>query len=187
MATLNKGLAPALALIFATTPIGTATSAPAAALQIGWNDLRPAAADAAGQVTGTRADPANGEKLSWDLKGKTVEIAGYALPSDREGDLVYQFLLIPWTGLCSHMPPPPPNQAVLINLKTPYKLSETYETVSVTGTLVPELEKTQLFILDGVSVIKSGYRIAGAQIAPADKVTGAEPQPKSNPWSFMRK
>jgi uncharacterized protein len=179
----------AIAAALAILPTGGAMTAPAAPLQIGWNDLRPTGDTAAAsrQTGGTKSNPADGEKLSWDLKGKKVQIAGYALPSDREGDLVYQFLLTPWTGLCSHMPPPPPNQAVLVNLKTPYKLSEAYETVSVMGTLVPELEKTQLFILDGVSVIESGYRIAGAQIAPADKVTGAEPQPISNPWSFMRK
>jgi len=109
------------------------------------------------------------------------------LPSDREGDLVYQFLLIPWTGLCSHIPPPPANQAILINLKTPYKLSETYETVSVTGTLKPELETTQLFILDGVSVIESGYRIAGAEVAPAVKISAGAPPSPANPWSFVHK
>ena len=31
--------------------------------------------------------------------------------------------------------------------------------VTVSGTLRPELEKTQLIILDGVSVIASGYHI----------------------------
>ncbi|MDW6023690.1 DUF3299 domain-containing protein [Mesorhizobium sp. BAC0120] len=184
---MRRGL-PTIAAVLAILPTGGVITAPAAPLQIGWNDLRPAGdvANASGQTDGTKSTWADGEKLSSDLKGKTIQIAGYALPSDREGDLVYQFLLLPWAGLCSHMPPPPPNQAVLINLKTPYKLSEAYETVSVTGTLMPELEKTQLFILDGVSVIESGYRIAGAQIEPADKVIGAEPQPISNPWSFMR-
>jgi uncharacterized protein len=165
----------AAAAAFALLPSGT-TSASATTLKIGWNDLRPS------------ADPAAaGEKLSLDLQGKTVEIAGYALPSDREGDLVYQFLLIPWTGLCAHIAPPPANQAVLINLKTPYKLREAYETVSVTGVLQPELEMTQLFILDGVSVIESGYRIAGAQVAPAEAISGGAPQPKANPWGFTRK
>lgn len=168
------------------TSISTALLAllPAAALAasagttaIGWNDLRPAEASA----------DAGGETLSWNLEGKTVELAGYVLPSDREGDMVYQFLLIPVTGLCAHIAPPPPNQAVLITLKTPFKLAESYETVSVTGVLRPELEKTQLFILDGVTVIESGYRISGAQVAPADGVKGAAAQPGSNPWSFLDK
>jgi hypothetical protein len=158
-----------------------ASAGPTSAVEIGWNDLRSsdsAAAQAARDASGT---------LSWNLDGKTIQLAGYVLPSDREGDLVYQFLLIPWTGLCSHMPPPPPNQAVLITLKTPYKLSETYETVLVTGVLKPDLEKTQLFVLDGMSVVESGYTMSGVEITPADKVIGAEPQPRTNPWSFVRK
>ena len=163
------------------------SSVPAAAgapvIELGWNDLRSA--------DGALVQPADpNATLSWNLDGRTVELAGYALPSDREGDMVYQFLLIPWSGLCSHAPPPPPNQAVLITLKTPYKMSEAYQTVSVTGVLKPALEKTQLFILDGVSVIESGYTIGGAAVAPADEVVGAEPPPlpsKSNPWSFLGK
>jgi hypothetical protein len=167
-------------VMLAASPLG-AIAGTTAALDIGWNDLRTSdspAAQAAPDASGT---------LSWNLDGKTVALAGYVLPSDREGDLVYQFLLIPWTGLCSHMPAPPPNQAVLITLKNPYRLSEAYETVSVTGVLKPDLERTQLFMLDGMSVIESGYTMSGVEIAPADKVIGAEPQPKTNPWSFVRK
>ncbi len=153
-------------------------------LALDWADLRNG-----GETSSAAAgnEPADATTLSWGLRGKPVRIAGYVLPSDREGDLVYQFLLIPWGGLCAHVPPPPANQAILITLKQPYKLREIYEIVAVTGTLEPELEKTQLFILDGISVIESGYRIAGAQIEPAEHVTGAARQPKSNPWGFVAK
>ena len=95
-----------------------------------------------------------GETLSHNLEGKQIELTGYLLPVDREGDLVYEFLLLPVSGLCSHMPPPPPNQAVHVFPAKPYRLTEIYEPVSVSGTLRPELEKTQLIILDGVSVIE---------------------------------
>lgn len=171
-----------VAATLAVLSAGSAMTAPAVPLKLGWNDLRPT-----GHAGSGAADKAAGEKLSMNLEGKAVEISGYALPSDREGDLVYQFLLIPWTGLCSHIPPPPPNQAILINLKTPYKLSETYETVSVTGTLKPELETTQLFILDGVSIIETGYRIAGAEVAPAETISAGAPPSPANPWGFARK
>jgi hypothetical protein len=176
---LKRGLR-TLAIVAAMLATKCVLAAPAGTLAIGWNDLR----SADGSAT-KPADPS--QTLSWNLRGKTVEIAGYVLPSDREGDLVYQFLLIPWTGLCSHVAPPPPNQAVLITLKNPFKLTETYQAVSVTGVLEPELEKTQLFMLDGVSVIESGYRIAGARVAPADKVIGATEKQGKNPWGFLKK
>ena len=102
-----------------------------------------------------RGSRRSGETLSWNLRGKTVEIAGYVLPSDREGDLVYQFLLIPWTGLCSPCRAAAAQPGRADHAEEPVTSSaETYETVSVTGVLEPELEKTQLFMLDGVSVIE---------------------------------
>jgi uncharacterized protein len=158
-------------------------------LQIGWSDLRPAAQADAGQALPASAAtaPNRGETLSRALGGLTVEMSGYALPTDREGDLVYQFLLVPWTGACSHMPAPPPNQMVLVTPDRPYKLSEVYEPVSVSGTLKPGLEKTQLFILDGVTVLQSGYQIGGATVAHVQEVPETAPPPTRTPWRFLQK
>ena len=125
--------------------------------------------------------------LSPGLEGKQIELTGYLLPVDREGDPVYEFLLLPMSGLCSHMPPPPPNQAVHVFPAKPYKSTQIYEAVTVSGTLRPELEKTQLIILDGVSVIASGYRMAKAEIAKAESVPDAQPSRKATPWSFLNK
>jgi len=173
------------ASLAALTQLGTA-AAVTGPLAIGWSDLRPVLQpDAAPPAPSAPAKA--GETPAADLQGKTVQLSGYLLPSDREGNLVYQFVLIPWTGLCSHMPLPPANQAVLVTLKDPYTMSEIYEPVAVTGTLVTDPEKTQLFILDGVSVIESDYRLRGPQVTKADGVTGAPPPPPANPWSFIRK
>ena len=67
-----------------------------------------------------RASP-KGETLSHDLEGRQVALTGYLLPVDREDDLVYEFLLLPVVGLCSHLPPPPPNQAVHVSPAKPYR------------------------------------------------------------------
>ena len=152
----------------------TVASASVESLRIRWSELRPAD-QAAGMVvmpsTAATTLP-KGETLSTSLEGKQIELTGYLLPVDREGDLVYEFLLLPVSGLCSHMPPPPPNQAVHVFPAKPFKLTEIYEPVTVSGTLKPELEKTQLIILDGVSVIESGYHIAKAEVAKADSRPG---------------
>jgi hypothetical protein len=109
------------------------------------------------------------------------------LPVDRDGDLVYQFLLVPWTGACSHMPTPPPNQIVLVTPSHPYKMSEAYQPVAVTGALKPAMEKSQLFILDGVSVIQSGYTVRKADVVSVDSVPDTITLPVNSPWSFLTK
>ncbi|BAB48119.1 DUF3299 domain-containing protein [Mesorhizobium japonicum] len=135
-----------------------AAGASAETMHIFWKDLRPA-----------------------------TQLAGYALPVDRDGDLVYQFLLVPWTGACSHMPTPPPNQIVLVTPAHPYKMSQAYQSVAVTGALKPDIEKSQLFILDGVSVIQSGYSVRKADVIGVDTVPDTVTLPVNSPWSFLNK
>lgn len=178
-------LALAAALLASTTFYASAQTA-----HIFWKDLRPAtqavAEDANLPMIAAKL-PDHGETLSLNLQDKTVQLAGYALPVDRDGDLVYQFLLVPWTGACSHMPTPPPNQIVLVTPAHPYKMSEAYEAVAVTGALQPGMEKSQLFILDGVSVIQSGYTVRKAEVAAVDSVPDAVTLPVNSPWTFLNK
>ena len=169
--------------------VSTAADAAAETAHVFWKDLRPAtqAVEDAGLPMIAAKLPDHGETLSIDLEDKTVQLAGYALPVDRDGDLVYQFLLVPWTGACSHMPTPPPNQIVLVTPAHPYTMSEAYQPVSVTGTLQPGMEKSQLFILDGVSVIQSGYTVRKAEVASVDTVPDTVTLPVNSPWSFLNK
>jgi uncharacterized protein len=163
-----------------------AANASVDALKIRWSELRPG--DGRATATAGAAETGQGgEMLSWDLQGKTIELTGYLLPVDREGDLVYEFMLLPWGGLCSHVPPPPPNQTVHVISERPYRLTEIYEPVSISGVLKPGLETTQLFVLDGVTVIESGYSVGLAQVARAENVDDATTPRKATPWNFLKK
>lgn len=175
------------AAVFASVVAGNAC---AGTMHIFWKDLRPAsqaAAESVGLPMIAAKMPDHGETLSLNLQDKTVQLAGYALPVDRDGDLVYQFLLVPWTGACSHMPTPPPNQIVLVTPAHPYRMSEAYQPVSVTGALQPVMEKSQLFILDGVSVIQSGYTVRKAEVVDVDTVPDTITLPVNSPWTFLNK
>ncbi|ESY80808.1 hypothetical protein X740_10705 [Mesorhizobium sp. LNHC221B00] len=186
MSNLLKSIVALAAALFASA----VTSASAETSHIFWKDLRPATqavAEDAGLPMIAAKLPDHGETLSLDLRGKTIELAGYALPVDRDGDLVYQFLLVPWTGACSHMPTPPPNQIVLVTPAHPYKMSQAYQPVAVTGALRPDMEKSQLFILDGVSVIQSGYTVRKAEVVGIDTVPDTITLPVNSPWSFLNK
>ena len=181
----------AIALLVAIlAPTASGANALAQTAHIFWKDLRPATqavAEDAGLPMIAAKLPDHGETLSLNLQDKTVQLAGYALPVDRDGDLVYQFLLVPWTGACSHMPTPPPNQIVLVTPARPYKMSKAYESVAVTGALQPGMEKSQLFILDGVSIIQSGYTVRKAEVVAVDNVPDTITLPVNSPWTFLNK
>ena len=177
-----------LTAMFALAAFQAESAADAA--HIFWKDLRPTtqtvAEDANLPMIAAKL-PDHGETLSLNLQDKTIQLAGYALPVDRDGDLVYQFLLVPWTGACSHMPTPPPNQIVLVTPAKPYRMAQAYEPVSVTGVLKPDMEKSQLFILDGVSIVQSGYTVRKAAVAHVDTVPDTVTLPVNSPWSFLNK
>ncbi|MAS04747.1 MAG: hypothetical protein CL534_08645 [Ahrensia sp.] len=138
--------------------------------------------------------PSIAAPISWeDLKvpdrsaTQQVELKGFLLPVDYEGDKVYQFMLLPWAGACSHTPPPPPDQVVLVTPDEPIRIERTYEPVSVSGTLKKDRDMSQLFILDGVAWVESGYRIRSAQVQPADLRAAPPPAGQQrNPWKFMK-
>lgn len=120
-----------------------------------------------------------------ELGGQTIQISGYLLPVDRDGDVVHEFMLVPWPGACSHMPQPPPDQMIHVLPTKAYRAAQSYEPVTVTGKLKAEEEQTQLFIMDGVRVVESGYSIGRAEVTPA-----ALPQAggsAANPWRFLKK
>lgn len=120
------------------------------------------------------------------LAGSEAELTGYLLPVDREGELVYQFALVPFAGACSHMPAPPSGAVVLVTPDKPYRLESVYEHVAVKGRLKLRSELSQLFILDGVVMLKSDYVIAGAEVRQA--AGGKAKQPSGgSPWKFLNK
>jgi len=84
------------------------------------------------------------------------------LPVDRDGELVYEFILVPWAGACSHSASAPPNQMIHVYPKNPFRSTRIYQAVTVTGSLQPGLDKAQLFILDGTRTLTYGYSMRHA-------------------------
>jgi hypothetical protein len=70
-----------------------------------------------------------------DLDQKDVRLSGFILPLQFNGTKVTQFLLVPFVGACIHVPPPPANQLVLVDVPGGYATTGLWEPVSVTGTL----------------------------------------------------
>ena len=110
-----------------------------------------------------------------------VELRGFMLPADQEGDLVYEFLLFASPGACSHVAPPPANQVVRVIPDKPFHADHMYQSVSVSGALLSEHNKAQLYVLDGVRVVESAFRISQADVAAID-IAPPAPGAAKSPW-----
>lgn len=158
-----------------------------AAQPVEWADLRPD--DQPSELTAAQRAEI-GRTATAALDGQSIEITGYMIPSDREGDRVYEFLLVPWAGACSHMPAPAPNQVLRVHARTPFSALGNYEIVTVTGRLTGSADLTQLFILDGVTTVESAYQLSATAITshglPLPDTLPA-PSHGRSPWNFLNR
>jgi len=94
------------------------------------------------------------------ISGKTVRIPGFVAPLDTNGDVVGDFLLVPYFGSCIHSPPPPINQTVMVSPGEgkSVAMSKISRPVWVVGQLEADQVTTDL--------ATAGYQIKNAQIEP---------------------
>ena len=127
---------------------------------------RPAGKPVNELLAETRKAAAKEISLVEDLNGKNVRIPGYVLPLEADGDVVKEFLLVPYVGACIHTPPPPENQIVFVKLDKGVKINRMYEPVWATGVLNAKQSTRALTFIDGTDDIAVGYQLNGTNIEP---------------------
>jgi uncharacterized protein len=80
-----------------------------------------------------------------ELDGQNVRLPGYIVPldTDAEGRLK-EFFLVPYFGACIHVPPPPPNQIVLVRLAKPIPMTDIWDAFWVEGTMKIERQQNDM-------------------------------------------
>ena len=142
-------------------------------LVLSWPDLIPPTADNADTVVQalrgvvphggiTQQAPSNQpieDQLRQDLNGSVVKLPGYSLPLEMNDVGVTEFLLVPYVGACIHVPPPPANQMVWVQMSEPIIFKSLLEAVWVTG--VFDATPVQLGQL-----LEAGYTLSANEISP---------------------
>ncbi len=97
-------------------------------------------------MSAKRRQPGAGQppRVVTELNGKRVKIGGYVVPLDFESTTVKEFLLVPFVGACIHVPPPPANQIVYVKADKGFEIGDTFDPVTVTGTIKTETAFTGL-------------------------------------------
>jgi hypothetical protein len=107
-------------------------------------------------------------KREWDnapaepsLNGQRIRIAGFALPLERQGDKVTEFLIVPYFGACIHTPPPPANQIIHAKSAKPLAGVKMMVPIWTYGTLAVERGETTWGV--------AGYRLAVDKVTPYEE------------------
>jgi uncharacterized protein len=107
--------------------------------------------------SGPAASQEGSSAVDRSLDGLRVKLPGFIVPLTVDKEMrTSDFLLVPYFGACMHMPPPPPNQIVLVVMDEPLRLTSMYEPVWVIGTLSAKSASTEL--------ATAAYTLAGKSI-----------------------
>ena len=69
-----------------------------------------------------------------NLDGAMIRIPGFVVPLEfDEEQTISQFFLVPYLGACLHMPPPPPNQIILVDAPAGVQMAALYEPFWIEG------------------------------------------------------
>lgn len=91
-----------------------------------------------------------------DMIGKEIRIPGYVVPLEGDAGKITEFLLVPYFGACTHVPPPPANQIVLVKIPKGVPVDKLYGAVWVEGKLTRESTEND--------VAPVGYSLAGYSV-----------------------
>jgi hypothetical protein len=68
------------------------------------------------------------------LEGEDIALAGFMVPIEYVGSDISKFLLVPEAGQCIHVPPPPLNQTLIVDVSNnPIKFRDLYVPIIVYG------------------------------------------------------
>ena len=94
-----------------------------------------------------------------DVDGQEIIIAGFAIlaPADQDGTSVAY--LVPKRGMCSHTPPPPPNQMIRARLPEGWVPSWIHEPVRLTGRLSIAPSEQIMRVVDGMVPMRATFQL----------------------------
>ncbi|MCG7522790.1 DUF3299 domain-containing protein [Ruegeria sp. Ofav3-42] len=114
-----------------------------------------------------------------EVNGQQVTISGFAIPAPPNSDGTKMAYLVPQLGMCSHLPPPPPNQLVRLRLSEGESAVRLYERMQVTGQIQIEQSSETVFVVDGLQKMEATWSL---EVASSERLSTLQ----SNPHSGLR-
>ncbi|WP_170506198.1 DUF3299 domain-containing protein [Ruegeria arenilitoris] len=111
------------------------------------------------------------------LDGQTVTLMGYAIPAPSDEDGQSVAYLVPMPGMCSHLPPPAPNQMIRLKLRNGWTPAYTHEPVRLTGQLLIDPSDHEMNVVDGLMPMRATFRM------DVDLVETLENQEGQSTWT----
>lgn len=103
-----------------------------------------------------------------DLDGQEITISGFVIPvQNANGDAALGYL-VPEYGMCSHIPPPDPNQMIRYTLTTDWRAGQLYQPVLLTGRLALNQSRVPISLVDGYVEMIASFDMDVTDVRPLD-------------------
>ncbi|MCR9089410.1 MAG: DUF3299 domain-containing protein [Rhodobacteraceae bacterium] len=93
------------------------------------------------------------------VDGLTVTMRGFAIPAPPDADGSEVAYLVPERGMCSHMPPPNPNQMIRIRYPDGERVHRMHEPVQVTGRIDIAPSEQVMRVVDGIVPMRATFAL----------------------------
>ncbi|WP_171098008.1 DUF3299 domain-containing protein [Ruegeria sp. HKCCD7255] len=100
-----------------------------------------------------------GTAANVDIDGVTISLGGFVIPAPRDEDGSQMAYIVPERGMCSHVPPPPPNQMVRLRLSDSWAPSTVYEPIVVTGQIRIDPTQKEMLVVDGPVLMNAAFTL----------------------------
>ncbi|MEV8466660.1 DUF3299 domain-containing protein [Fluviibacterium sp. DFM31] len=116
------------------------------------------------------------------LDGETISLGGFAIPAPPDEDGTAMAYLVPERGMCSHVPPPPPNQMVRLRLSDGWAPARIHEPIVVTGRINIDPSDRQMMVVDGFISMNATFSMDVDEVQTFGQSDKAE-APATNDWA----
>ena len=113
-----------------------------------------------------------------DVDGKTVSLSGFAIPAPPDPDGTPVAYLVPEGGMCSHTPPPNPNQMIRVRLNGQWTPRMRNEPVRLTGRLSHSPSQHELHMVDGPVQMKASFSMDVTDVQTLEELRGKKAVPE---------
>jgi hypothetical protein len=91
-------------------------------------------------------------------------LSGFVIPAPAVSDGMATAYLVPERGMCSHTPPPPPNQMVRLRLPDDWQPREIYEPARFSGRLEIAPSSRTVRVVDGMVSMRTTFTMDVSRI-----------------------
>ena len=117
------------------------------------------------------------------LNGETVTLSGYAIPAPPGADGANLVYLVPERGMCSHMPPPDPNQMVKVRLADDWQPTVIHQPVRITGMMSIAPSQSSFNIVDGAVQMDATFVMDSKRIETLADMKEKNSSPSGSEWA----